>query len=84
MDSWEDMADIKMGHMRVDGLEFILCEFPQSFDCVKPLCQRIRSLLFLDSGVLDIGTPSDPPEKLYDAIIEEYNKAIDIAKAEGK
>ena len=82
--SFEDIADAKMGHMYMGGLEFILCEFPQSFDCVKPLCRRIRSLLFLDSGVLDIGTPSDPPEKLYDAIIEEYNEAIDIAKAEGR
>ena len=62
----------------------ILREFLPSFDCVKSLCQRIRSLLFLDSGVLDIGTSTDPPEKLYDSIIREYDKAIDIAKTESR
>lgn len=85
--SFDNIVDAKMIDMRVDGLELILYEFPKSFDCVKPLCRSLRSLLFHDSAVLyieDPSDPSDPPEKLYDAIIGEYNKAIDIAKAEGK
>lgn len=81
--TFEEIADAKMLHMRVDALEFILHEFPLSFDCVKPLCRRIRSLLFLNGESLRIETPSDPPAKLYDAIIREYNKYIDIAKAKG-
>ena len=82
--TFNQIADAKMLHMRVDGLELILHEFPQSFDCVKPLCRSIRSLLFLNKAALNIGIPSDAPGKLYDAIIREYNKAIDLAKAEGK
>ena len=72
--------------MHVDGFEDILSEFPQTFNCVKPLCWSIRDLLFrlTESGALNIGTPSDPPEKLYDAIIEAYDDAIDLVKAGGR
>ena len=72
--------------MGVNGLRRLLEEFPGSLDCVKPLCIKIRDMFFpiLKDGSMDIGTPSAPPEKLYDAIIGVYDKAIDIAKVEGR
>ena len=75
---YDDIADAKSGYMRVDGFDKILEEFLQAFDCVKPLCEKIRGILFplLDNGTMFIGTPSDLPEKLYDLIIEAFDNAI--------
>ena len=87
MGSYDDIADAKMAHMGVSNVfEKILTEFPRAFDDIKPLCDRIRVLLFplTDSGALNVGTSSDPPEKLYDAIIGAYDDAINIAKAKGR
>lgn len=57
--------------MHVDGFEDILDEFSTAFDSVKPLCRKIRGILFplLEDGALFKGTPLDPPERLYDHII---------------
>ena len=51
--------------MHVDGFEDILDEFPTAFDSVKPLCRKIRGILFplLENGALLKGTRPDPPEK---------------------
>ena len=74
----DDIADVKQVYMPVDQFDNILKEFPQVFDRVKPLCKAIRGKLFplLKDGALSIGTPSDPPEKLYDLIIEAFDNAI--------
>lgn len=63
--------------MHVDGFEDILDEFPITFDSVKPLCRKIRGILFplLEDGALFKGTRPDPPEKLYDPIIEAFDSA---------
>ena len=84
--TFKEIAKIKYYDMSVDGFKELLEEFPSSLDCVKPLCIKIRGMFFpiLKDGSMDIGTPSAPPEKLYDAIIGAYDKAIDIATAEGK
>ena len=76
--SFKDIAEAKRGYMHVDGFEDILDEFPIAFDSVKPLCSKIRGILFplLKDGALFKGTPLDPPEKLYDPIIESFNSAI--------
>ncbi|KAK3177211.1 hypothetical protein OEA41_008540 [Lepraria neglecta] len=80
---YDDIADAKAGYMHVDGFDKILEEFPQAFDRVKPLCKKIRGILFPlhKDGELFIGTPSDPPEKLYDPIIEAFENAIAIIEA---
>ena len=72
--------------MSINGLRKLLEEFPGSLDCVKSLYIKIRDMFFsiLKDGSMDIGTPSAPPEKLYDAIIGAYDKAIGIAKVEGR
>jgi hypothetical protein len=76
--SFDDIAEAKLGYMHVDGFEYILNEFPEAFDCIKPLCKKIRGILFpiLEDGALFIGTP-DSPEKLYHPIIEAFDDAIE-------
>lgn len=51
-------------------------EFPRAFDHVKPLCKTIRGILSPYKNGLLIGTPPDPPEELYDHIIEAFDNAI--------
>lgn len=70
--------------MHVDGFEDILNEFPSFFDGVKPLCRKIRGILFppLKDGALFTGTPANP-EELYEPIIEAFDNAIaDISAGE--
>ena len=80
--SFDDIADAKKGYMHVDDFEKILMEFPQAFGHVKPLCRKIRGILFplLEDGALFTGTRPDPPEKLYDPIIEAFEDAIEDSK----
>ncbi|GKU11172.1 unnamed protein product [Fusarium langsethiae] len=75
---FEDIADAKEGHMTVNGLERILDEFPKAFDDVKPLCLKIRKILFpLDKDErTNFGTPAGDPNQLYKPVIALYNKAI--------
>lgn len=44
--SFRKIARVKAGDMTIDGLEGIMGEFPESLDIVKPLCLRIRKVLF--------------------------------------
>lgn len=48
-----------VGHMSVAGLESIMGEFPKALNVVKPLCLRIRKILFpLDKDErMSFGTP---------------------------
>lgn len=75
--SFKDIARSKLGDMHVDGFEDILDEFPTTFGSVKPLCRKIRGILFplLEDGALFKGTRPDPPEKLYNPIIEAFDSA---------
>lgn len=76
--SFKDIADAKEGHMAVNMLERIMGEFPEAFEVIKPLCLKIRKLLFpLDKDErLMIGTPAGDPERLYNAIDLAYEDAI--------
>ena len=74
--TYDDIARNKRGDMHVDGFEDILDEFPQVFDCVKPLCRKIRGVLFPYENGLLVGTPPGAPEKLYNPIIETFDDAI--------
>ncbi|PHH90114.1 hypothetical protein CDD83_4460 [Cordyceps sp. RAO-2017] len=79
--SYREIAHAKRGDMGVDGFEDILEEFPQpQFDCVKPLCRKLRGILFPYRDGLFVGTPKDP-ETLYGPIIRAFDKAIDDIKA---
>ena len=82
MGTLKEIARSKEHDMSVNGFRELLEEFPSSLDSVKLLCTNIRGILFpiLKDGSMDIGTPLGPPEKLYDAVIAEYDTAIDIAK----
>ncbi|KAL2042020.1 hypothetical protein N7G274_005208 [Stereocaulon virgatum] len=74
--SFDDIADAKKGYMHEDDFEKILMEFPRAFDDVKPLCKTIRGILFPYKNGLLVGTPPDPPEELYNPIIEAFDSAI--------
>ncbi|ODA82744.1 hypothetical protein RJ55_01253 [Drechmeria coniospora] len=76
--SFKDIARTKAGDMTVDGLEEIMAEFPDALDAVKPLCLRIRKILFpLDKDErMSFGTPAGDPNQLYRPIIAAYDEAI--------
>ncbi|KAK5999022.1 hypothetical protein PT974_01409 [Cladobotryum mycophilum] len=73
--TYEDIARSKRGDMDKNGLETILREYPQAFDCVKPLCRTIRDVLFPHKDGLFTGTPQDP-NILYDPIIKAFDDTI--------
>ena len=77
-DTIENVADRKQGTMHADGFKAVLGEFAPAFDCIKPLCRKIRSILFplTKDGELDLGTPADP-NTLYEPIIKAFEDAID-------
>ncbi|KAG8411499.1 hypothetical protein J3458_015556 [Metarhizium acridum] len=72
---YKDIARNKRGDMDKNGLEAILRECSQVFDCVKPLCRTIRDVLFPHKDGLFTGTPQDP-NILYDPIIKAFNDTI--------
>ncbi|KAI1477045.1 hypothetical protein F4774DRAFT_215568 [Daldinia eschscholtzii] len=76
--SFENIADIKLAHMTGNGLEDIMGEFPKAFDIVKPLCLKIRNILFSfdKDGKMSLGTPVGDPNQLYKAIIAVYDETI--------
>ncbi|KID96855.1 serine/threonine-protein kinase Sgk2, partial [Metarhizium majus ARSEF 297] len=74
--TFKDIANAKLGHMTVNGLEELMDEFPCFFDIVKPLCLKIRSILFGETARLVIGTPASDPDQFYNAIIVAYDEAI--------
>ncbi|KAI0467048.1 serine/threonine-protein kinase Sgk2 [Xylaria cf. heliscus] len=76
--SFRSIAHGKAGDMSVCGLEGIMGEFPESLNIVKPLCARIRNILFpLDKGGrMSFGTPAGDPDQVYRPIIAAYDEAI--------
>ncbi|KAI1271451.1 serine/threonine-protein kinase Sgk2 [Xylaria sp. FL0933] len=78
--SADEIAVAKQGHMTVNGLESIMEEFPKALDDVKPLCLKIRSILFGDTARLDFGTTTKHPDQLYKLIIAAYDEAIALYK----
>ncbi|KAL8747174.1 MAG: hypothetical protein Q9190_000914 [Brigantiaea leucoxantha] len=77
--SFETIANNKEYAMSVSGFEKVLREFPTTFENLKPLCNEIRDILFpiLQRGVLFTGTPTGPPEELYDPIIAAFENSIE-------
>lgn len=73
--TYEDIARNKRGDMDKNGLEAILRECAQVFDVVKPLCRKIRDVLFPQKDGLFTGTPQDP-NILYNPIINAFNDTI--------
>ncbi|KAI1124970.1 serine/threonine-protein kinase Sgk2 [Nemania abortiva] len=75
----KEIAATKIGNMSVNGLELIMDEFPKSLEAVKPLCLKIRKILFpLDKDErMCFGTPPGDPNQLYEPILAAYNAAIE-------
>ena len=80
--SFKAIAERKEHAMSVNGFNALLREFPSAFNNLKPLCKKIRGILFplLEDGALFTGTPSDSPEKLYHSIIEAFEDVIEDSK----
>jgi hypothetical protein len=76
--SFKYIAAAKEGDMTVNALGRIMGEFPEVFDTVKPVCLRIRRILFpLDKDErMNFGTPAGDPDQLYRPIIGAYDEAI--------
>ena len=74
--SFKEIARSKMYAMGVDRFKELVDEFPPTCDCIKPLCEKIRGILFPYKNGLLIGTPPDPSEELYDHIIEAFDNSI--------
>jgi hypothetical protein len=55
-----DIADGRQGSMHTDGFKDILNEFAPALDCIKPLCRKLRSILFPLTKDGELGTPTDP------------------------
>ncbi|KAK3485800.1 uncharacterized protein B0T23DRAFT_448461 [Neurospora hispaniola] len=86
LDRWENgnlknIALNKRGDMSSqDTLGDLMDQFPKSLDPVKPLCFRIRKILFApydSKGRMLLGTPEGNPDLLYRPIIEAYDEVID-------
>ncbi|KJZ70353.1 hypothetical protein HIM_10244 [Hirsutella minnesotensis 3608] len=81
--SFRNIAKAKRGNMDANGFEDVLEEFPEEFECIKPLCRELRSILFpIRDNALFTGTPKDPGI-VYGPIIEAFEKAVDDMKAKG-
>ena len=74
--SFKVIASVKRGHMTVNGMDEIMDEFPEAMEVVKPLCLKIRTILFGDSARLVLGTPTGEPDQLYTPIIAAYDDTI--------
>lgn len=76
--SFKKIAWRKEYAMSVNEFEQLLNELSLVFDHVKPLCKKIRGILFslLKNEALFIETSSNSPEKLYHSIIEAFDSAI--------
>jgi serine/threonine protein kinase len=75
--SYTEIAQSKEYAMSVSGFKHILNEMPAIFDCIRPLCRKIRGILFplLQNEELRTGTPLDP-EELYGPIIRAFDEAL--------
>ncbi|KAI1169293.1 serine/threonine-protein kinase Sgk2 [Nemania serpens] len=74
--NFKDIARTKEGDMIINGLERIIGEFPEALNTVKPLCLRIRSIMFGDTARLSLGTPTGDPDQLYRPMIAAFDEAI--------
>ncbi|KAM4061362.1 kinase [Hirsutella rhossiliensis] len=74
--SFKYIAAAKEGDMTVNRLEEIMGEFPESLDVVKPLCLRIRSIMFGDTARLNFGTPVGDSDQLYKPLVAAYDDTI--------
>lgn len=84
--NYEEFADSKIAHMskgELKGIGSILKEFSPEYENIKPLCQRIRGILFpIRNDELFTRTPQDP-NILYGPIIDAFNDTLKRMSFEG-
>ncbi|KAG5980339.1 hypothetical protein E4U55_004128 [Claviceps digitariae] len=76
--SFEHTARVKEGDMcGTTSLTNIMSEFPESLDVIKPLCLKIREILFpIINSNRSFGTPPGDPDQLYTPMIAAFDEAI--------
>ncbi|KAI1288763.1 serine/threonine-protein kinase Sgk2 [Xylaria venustula] len=76
--TFDSIADAKEGHMTANSIKRIMGEFPRSLDIVKPLCLKIRKILFPlnKDEEMSFGTPAGDFDQLYGPIIAAFDDAI--------
>ena len=77
--SYNNMLRTKRGDMDKQGFEDILDEITPAFEGVRPLCRKLRDILFPYRYGLFTGTPDDP-ESLYAPIIKAFDDALDAIR----
>lgn len=84
--TYNDIAKSKRDDMGVSGFRELLEEFPESLNGVKPLCVKLRSILFpmAENGVLETGTPAGPADVLYTRVIDAFHDAISNMADQGR
>ncbi|KAI1291224.1 serine/threonine-protein kinase Sgk2 [Xylaria venustula] len=76
--TFDSIADAKEGHMTANSIKRIIGKFPRLLDIVKPLCLKIRKILFPlnKDEEMSFGTPAGDPDQLYSPIITVFDDAI--------
>jgi serine/threonine protein kinase len=74
--TYEEIADVKLGHMDKNRFEDIIAEFPPECEELKPLARQLRRVLFpIRDEALFTGTFQDC-NIMYDGMIGAFNSAI--------
>ncbi|KAE8354714.1 hypothetical protein BDV28DRAFT_73102 [Aspergillus coremiiformis] len=75
--TYEDIADVKRGHMDKNGFEDIINEFPPSCERLKPVARRFRSVLFpIRDEAIFTGTFRDS-SIMYDGVLRAINSTLE-------
>lgn len=79
--TFEEIAYAKLGDMIGHGFKRVLSQFPAAYNDLKPLCQRLRALLFpFKDGELDLGTPPDVG-RFYKQVLDEFDAALGMLES---
>ncbi|KAI9852509.1 MAG: hypothetical protein M1824_001884 [Vezdaea acicularis] len=77
--TYDNIASMKRAHMEKGYFRKLVAEFSTSFKKLKPLAERLRSILFpiTSDGSIFWGTPpASDTVKMYDRIIDAFDGAI--------
>ncbi|KAI0858935.1 serine/threonine-protein kinase Sgk2 [Xylaria cubensis] len=77
--TYEEIALSKSGDMTGNVSHWIFEEFPRALDAIKPLCFKIRDILFPVTSSRNrdcYGTPRGHPDRLYKPILDAYDATI--------
>lgn len=77
---WNELAEQKSLDMDQTHFQSLLEEFADEYDCLKPLAERLRRILFpLRDGAIWTGTDEEPQaaQDLHNEVIRAFEEAIE-------